>query len=219
MYSNAIQLNLWVVKWKTDAGRYARSLEALPASKSGASTLNFTHRQGFIQSSAPPNVAWNMQLDANSCCKESHCGAAEAASSSMTKDPISSGVRVHPASEARPIGPRSAECGPRWARASSVVEPLYCSICLKQHRDKERLRETTYEDRWRTVLKDAAPSTLNRGAVEKESESQSERARLFGVYRIKDERMETSANMEEVRGQLCSPCITFQEAPLALLVF
>ena len=51
-------------------------------------------------------------------CMESYRGAQRQPplSSSGTKDPISSGVRVHRASVAGPIVPCLAECGPRWGR-------------------------------------------------------------------------------------------------------
>lgn len=42
MYSNVIQ-KLWVVKWKTVAGCFTHSLEALPSSFLAFKELNFRH--------------------------------------------------------------------------------------------------------------------------------------------------------------------------------
>ena len=89
-------------------------------------------------------------------------------SSSTTKDPISSGVRVHGASAAAPIAPCLAECSPHWAAGIVagprdvrqdeettgiwvdllscqhpfwfLVDLLYWLNTLQQHGDKEGLR-------------------------------------------------------------------------------
>lgn len=100
-------------------------------------------------------------------------------SSTITKDPISSGVRVHWASLAGPIGPCLAECSSCWARgieaspqdarvgwvnrrdpsgftvllASSLVRsgPVIPSICYKQRREKDE--HAANEGSHRNVLK------------------------------------------------------------------